>query len=247
LALRSLAGGKLFAEAIGVGPPRVLALHGWGRRGSDFTHSLASLGALAVDLPGFGATPAPTEVLGAREYAALLVPIFDEFSSPPVVVGHSFGGRVAVCLAAQRPDLVGPVLVTGAPLLRLSKTSGPPVAYRVARRLNRLGVLSDSKMEELKRRRGSTDYRAATGIMRDILVRAVNEEYQPELERLTKLDLLWGSDDSEVPLAVAESAAEIVRSGGGQASVQVVPDVGHLLPLQAPQALTSAVEALLTS
>lgn len=245
MALRSLAGGKLFAEAIGDGRPRVLALHGWGRRGSDFTHSLVSFGALAVDLPGFGATAAPSEVLGSREYAGLLTPVFDQFDAPPVVVGHSFGGRVAVCLAAQRPDLVGPVLVTGAPLLRINKSVRPAAMYRLARKLNQLGLVSDSRMEELKRQRGSQDYRAATGIMRDILVKAVNEEYTAELEKLSQLSLLWGADDTEVPPAVAEAAARIITSHGGSATLEVIEGVGHLLPLQAPQALASAVESLL--
>ncbi len=96
----------MFAEAIGVGSPRVLALHGWGRRGSDFSSSLASIGALAMDLPGFGATPPPATPIGAREYAELLIPVLDEFSEPPVLVVHSFGGRVAVCLAAAEPERV---------------------------------------------------------------------------------------------------------------------------------------------
>ena len=60
MALRALADGALFAEAYGDGSPRVLALHGWGRRGNDFAASLAEFDALAVDLPGFGATPAPS-------------------------------------------------------------------------------------------------------------------------------------------------------------------------------------------
>lgn len=246
MALRSLAGGNLFAEAIGSGPPRVLALHGWGRRGADFTTSLVPFGALAVDLPGFGASPAPTEVFGAREYAGLLVPILDEFDSPPLVVGHSFGGRIAVCLAVQRPDLVGPVLVTGAPLLRIKKPTRPPVGYRLARGLNHYRILSDSRMEWLKRNRGSADYRAASGAMRDILVKVVNEEYTAELEKLNQLGLLWGAEDTEVPPTVAEEAARIVTAAGGSVSLEIVEGVGHLLPVQAPEVLSSAVESLLS-
>jgi len=244
VALRSLAGGRLFAEAIGLVPPTVLALHGWGRRGSDFSSSLVSFGALAIDLPGFGATPPPDRVVGAREYAENLLPVLEEFDRPPAVVGHSFGGRVAVCLAANHPELVGPVLVTGAPLVRTQPPRRPPLGYRLARKLNDLGVVPDGPMEKMKRRRGSADYRAATGVMRDILVKVVNEEYREELAALPALSLLWGANDTEVPVAVAEEAAEIVNGSGGVASVEIVAGVGHLLPTQAPDSLRLAVEQL---
>lgn len=246
MALRSLAGGSLFAEAIGVSSPTVLALHGWGRRGSDFINSLVSFGALAIDLPGFGATPAPSEVWGAREYARNLLPVLDEFDRPPVLVGHSFGGRVALCLAAEYPELVGPLLITGAPLIRLSTSRKAPLLYRMARKLNGLRLLGDETIENMKRNRGSADYRAATGIMRDILVRLVNEEYWVELERQTKpVKLLWGENDLEVPVAVAHESARLIIAAGGEAEVEVVENVGHLLPTQAPDSLRSAVGKLI--
>lgn len=246
MALRSLAGGSLFAEAIGVSSPTVLALHGWGRRGSDFINSLVSFGALAVDLPGFGATPPPKEVWGARDYARSLRPVLEEFASPPLVVGHSFGGRIAVCLAAEFPDLVGPLLVTGAPLVRISSGRKPSLQFRLARKLNDLSLLGDGTIEKMRRNRGSADYRAATGIMRDILVRLVNEEYHDELARQLKpVKLLWGENDTEVPVAVARAAAEVIVAAGGEADVEVVEGVGHLLPTSAPDSLRTAVGALI--
>lgn len=244
MALRSLAGGTLFAEAIGVVPPTVLALHGWGRRGSDFSSSLVSFGALAVDLPGFGASPRPESVLGAREYADLLLPVLEEFDRPPIVVGHSFGGRVSVCLAAKYPDLVGKVLVTGAPLVRLAPSSKPPIVYRYVRKLNDRGIVPDATLERMKQKRGSADYRAATGVMRDILVKVVNEEYREELASLPGLNLIWGANDNEVPLAVAVEVARIVEANGGVANLEVVDGVGHMLPTQAPDSLRFAVENL---
>lgn len=246
MALRSLVNGSLFAEAVGVGQPRVLALHGWGRRGSDFSHSLAAIGALAMDLPGFGATPAPESVIGARDYARLLVPVLDEFEQPPLVVGHSFGGRVAVCIAAEHPERIKGTLVTGAPLLRLAPGKKPSASYKFARLLNRYGVVPNTTLEAMKRRRGSSDYRAASGVMREILVKVVNEEYHDELSRISgPIHFLWGADDREVPVAVAEEAAALVNDSGGEATVEVIEDVGHLLPVQDPDSLRNAVIRML--
>jgi len=57
--------------------------------------------------------------------------------------------------------------------------------------------------------------------------------------------LLWGNDDREVPVAVAESALHLIREGGGNAELEVLPDVGHLLPIEAPRDLRRVVEEAL--
>jgi pimeloyl-ACP methyl ester carboxylesterase len=243
VALRAFADGALFAEAFGDGQPRVLALHGWGRRSSDYRQALTGLGALAVDLPGFGASPPPDSVIGAEGYASILSPILEEFTHPPVLVGHSFGGRVAVCMAATEPGRVGGLVLTGVPLVRLTATKSPSAAFRAIRALNRSGWVSDDRMEQIRRRRGSADYRAVTGIMRDILVKVIGESYQPQLRKLTSpVELLWGAADTEVPVAVAESARDEIVSAGGTVTLKVLEGIGHLVPTQAPESLRAVVE-----
>lgn len=247
MALRSYADGALFAEVFGEGPPRVLALHGWGRRGRDFGSSLEGLPVLAPDLPGFGASPPPSGVIGARGYADVVALLLAEFDRPPLVVGHSFGGRVAVCLAASRPGEVGPLVLSGAPLLRGASSARPSPSYRLIRALHRWGVISDEHLEAEKRRRGSADYRAATGVMRDILVKVVNEDYQDELEQLrSDVLLLWGERDREVPTGTAMLAREMMERAGVEARLEILPEVGHHLPNERPERLREAVEGLLT-
>ncbi len=246
MALRAFANGALFADAYGSGPPRVIALHGWARRGGDFRQALEGLDALAVDLPGFGASPPPDEVLGAEGYATVVAGLLDGLEQPPVVVGHSFGGRVAVCLAARYPDRVGPLVLTGAPLMRLAPGRPPSLGYRIVRSLNGIGVISDERMERVRRDRGSADYRAASGVMRDILVKAVHESYEPQLEAMEKpVYLIWGALDSEVPVEVAKRAAGLIAGAGGEATLDVLDGVGHLVPLQAPGALRLAIDKAL--
>jgi pimeloyl-ACP methyl ester carboxylesterase len=242
LALRSFLDGALFAEVYGEDTPKVLALHGWGRRGRDFATLFDGLSGIAPDLPGFGASPVPAEAIGADSYADIVAGILDLFDGPPVVVGHSFGGRVAVCLAAKHPDRVGPLVLTGVPLIRLETKRGPSAGFRLVRWLNRVGMLSDQRLEKEKRKRGSSDYRAATGVMRDILVKVVNESYESQLAQVTSpVRLLWGADDNEVPVAVAEAARPLI----GEVSLDVLPGVGHFVPVEAPAALRRAIEEAL--
>jgi len=242
--LQAYAGGRLFGTAFGPGVPRVVALHGWARTHADFTGVLTGLdpdvGAVAVDLPGFGATPAPPEAWGARQYAEAVVPLLAELPEPPVVLGHSFGGRVAVHLAAGWPEHVRALVLTGVPLLRLGGGRRPALRYRLGRALHRRGILGDEAMERLRQRYGSADYRAAQGIMRAVHVVAVNENYEEQLRAVRcPVELVWGDDDTEAPLAVAEQAATIL---GDRAHLTVVPEAGHMTPFTAPDALRAAIE-----
>ena len=242
MALRSFLDGAVFAEVYGEGTPNVLALHGWGRRGKDFSTVLEGFSGIAPDLPGFGASPAPDEVIGADAYADIVAELLDSFDRPPVLVGHSFGGRVAVCLAAKQPDRVSSLVLTGVPLIRLETGRGPSAGYRLVRWLNQIGLISEERMERERRNRGSADYRAATGVMRDILVKVVNETYEGQLGRLSNpVQLIWGEDDEEVPVSVAEASQALISD----ASLEVLPGVGHFVPLEAPDMLRTAIEEAL--
>ena len=237
--LRAFASGRLFGETFGSGPPWVLALHGWRRTHSDFARVLEGLDAVAVDLPGFGATPEPPEPWGSAEYAEAVADVLADVETPAVVLGHSFGGRVAVHLAASRPELVKALVLTGVPLRRTGGSAKPALAYRLGRALHRRGLLPEGRMEALRQKHGSEDYRAAHGVMRDVFVRVVNETYDDQLARIAcPVELVWGDDDTAAPLAAAKWAAEVVRD----AKLTVHAGAGHLTPLTIPDELRAAVE-----
>ena len=240
--LKSLAGGRLFADAATSAPPRVVALHGWARSSADFRPVVAVTGGWAVDLPGFGMSPPPAEPWGSEDYAALLATALDDLAQPVVILGHSFGGRVAVRLAASRPDLVRGLVLTGVPLVRRTQGAArSPARYRLIRGLNKIGVVSDGRLERARRQYGSEDYRNAQGTMRDVLVRVVNESYEDDLRRIQcHVEMVWGANDTAAPPEVAADAATLVRS----CNVVVEDGCSHLLPIERPEALVAAVERI---
>jgi pimeloyl-ACP methyl ester carboxylesterase len=233
----------------------VAALHGWCRTHADFAASLGPsapagpLPTLAPDLPGFGATPAPTAPWGSEEYAQAVARLLEEAAGAApgaglVVVGHSLGGRIAVRLAAARPDLVRGLVLSGAPLVSRSGGSRrrPPVAYRAVRALHRAHLVSGPRMDRARQRHGSADYRAAQGVMRDVLVRLVNERYDDAVSALAcPVELVWGEDDTDVPVETAHALVGAIP----QAHLTVCRGSGHLVPVSDPAELRRAVERAL--
>lgn len=223
--VRSLCNGSVIAD-VPEGVVRALALHGWARDRSDLAPPLKGLPVAFLDLPGFGSSPPPPTAWGGDDYADLVAEAIEGAFRPPLaILAHSFGGRVAVCLAARRPDLVAGLVLCGVPLVRLSPAARANVRYRVVRVGHRFGLVSDAKLERWRQRYGSEDYRRAGGVMRDVLVRVVNESYEGQLPRLKMpVTLLWGDRDTTVPVAVALAAAELI---GTHCKVVVLEGVGH--------------------
>lgn len=246
--LQAYGDGTIFGTPFGEGPVRVVWLHGWARQGQDFAVAAALLAdhgvaSVALDLPGFGASPAPATAGGAREYAELIAPVLVGLDGAPfVLVGHSFGGRIACVIASKYPELVDQLVLTGVPLIRRGHSRAPRT-FRLLRWLNRRGVVSEARMESARQKYGSTDYRNAHGVMRDVLVANVNESYEDELATIVApVTLLWGERDDVTPDDVATRASAVLSATHTLVSL---PGVGHLLPSEAPADLANTVFGVL--
>ena len=246
--LKSFDEGRIYGHLQSGPGPLCVLLHGWARDSSDMAPLAAlleqkGLPTLRLDLPGFGASPAPESPWSSADYAAAVSRVIAEVAHPGdgsgvVVVGHSFGGRVALQLAAMSPSPVAEVIVTGVPLFRPEGGTKPPIAYRLARWASRRGIVGEARMEELRRRYGSADYQRATGVMRDIFVKVVNEDYTAQLEAISiPVQLVWGSADSAAPVEQARRAASMVRS----ATLTVLEGQDHFGPIARPDTLAAAV------
>lgn len=238
--LKTFAGGRLFGASFGQETPWLLALPGWERTHRDFDEVCRDLDAVALDLPGFGAAPPPTEVWDTAQFAAHIASVLEDMAPRVVIVGHSFGGRVATHLAARHPERIAAQVLTGVPLIRRAAAGkrGSPWSLRLAKTLRRAGLLGEERVEQLRQKYGSPDYRRATGVMRGVLVKAVNESYEDPLAAYPgPIELIWGADDDQAPVAVAQAALASCR----HPNLVVIPGVGHFVPQDRPEALIDAV------
>jgi len=79
--------------------------------------------------------------------------------------------------------------------------------------------------------------------MREVLVRSVNEQYEPLMSKVTThVELVLGANDTAAPVALERRAVEFFRD----VNLTVVEHIGHMIPLEAPQELRMAVERCLT-
>ncbi|MGC2191702.1 MAG: alpha/beta hydrolase [Candidatus Dormiibacterota bacterium] len=197
-------------EREGSDPPVVL-LHGWGASAAGFTGLLQLARTprrlVAIDLPGFGESPLGVPDWTRGSYAALVRDLIRERGWGPVaLLGHSYGGGVALRLAAE-PEAPLDRLVLCAPSgLPLASSGGVGGKVRVFRSLRRSAEtllparLADPTVEWLRQRMGSADYRSA-GALRPVLVRAVQEDLS-ELAGQIRVQtlIIWGGRDQELPL-----------------------------------------------
>lgn len=232
------------AERYGDPESQVWAFHGWGRSRRDWEPVLHDLDAVAFDLPGFGTTRAPDTAWTTLDYAQALLAGLPE-GETRILAGHSFGGRIAVQMAALAPEKVRALVLTGVPLLRRNTGGKPKFGYRVARWLHAHKLLGDARMEAYRQRYGSADYRAAVGVMRTIMVSAVNEDYADQLRAIAEagipVAMVWGAADTEVPVAVAQAAHEIL---GENADLTIVAGATHQLDEHLAEPLRAALRSV---
>lgn len=221
----------------GTGPP-VVVLHGWGGRIESMTPVLLGLRdrfrVMAIDLPGFGESPAPTVAWGTDEYAELVSHTLDSVGvARAAFVGHSYGAKTSVYLAAARPDMVDRLVLAGSSGLRAAPSASvraKRTLSKVGRVVGHLGAPGRALRDGLYRRIASEDYRAA-GDMRPVLVKVVNEDFSALLPSVRcPVLLIWGSKDDAVPVAHARRMESLIPDAG----LVVFEGAGHFAYLEEP-------------
>jgi pimeloyl-ACP methyl ester carboxylesterase len=221
----------------GVGDPVVL-LHGWGGRLESMAPIAECLRrrarVLAPDLIGFGEADAPEGAWGTPDHAEFVADLLAGAGVGRAhFVGHSFGAKTSLYLAATHPALVDKLVVVGSPGLRM-----PPSARARARRamgrgarvIGRLGPPGRRVRDAVYARVASEDYRAA-GSLRPMLVRVVNEDFRHLLPAIKSPTLLvWGTEDDAVPLAHAREMERLIPDAG----LVVFEGAGHFSYLDDP-------------
>ena len=215
----------------------ILLLHGWGQNiemmrpiGDNFCDKFCIT---IIDFPGFGESEEPHEIWNIDKYSEMLEEFVKEVGiKKPIVMGHSFGGRVAIRYSAR--NAIEKLILFGSPCIRVQESL--PLTVRILKALKKLPGMNKIG-EYMKQFIGSRDYKAASPIMRQTLVEVVNgdlSKYAREIEEPTLL--IWGEYDDEAPVSDAKElekimidAALIILPGTHYAYLENLPRVVSIL------------------
>ena len=189
----------------------IILLHGWGQNiemmkplGDYFSDRFRIT---ILDLPGFGESDEPKKTWTIDDYELMLEDFIKKLKiKKPIVIGHSFGGRLAIRYSARNP--IEKLVLFGSPCIRIQEALSLKV--RMLKSMKKLPGM-DKFGEYMKQYIGSRDYKAASPVMRQTLVEVVNEDlskYAKEIEEPTLL--IWGQNDTEAPVNEAKELEKIM-------------------------------------
>ncbi len=200
---------------------RIVILHGWGHCASHWrsaVDALSHFGAVeAWDLPGFGDEPMVSSAWGIEEYAAWVEQKIGD-AHDVVLIGHSFGGRVASMIAARRPDWLRALILIGAPCLYR-----PSIKIRAKSFVAHL--VKPIVPAVIRRRLLHDELRDAEdgGIAR-VWRNAVLNDQTASLPMISVPTLLlWGEYDDAAPVALAQEIHQLIP----HSSLVILPGIGH--------------------
>lgn len=200
----------------------VVILHGWGQYNGLWQPVVSRLADVtkvtAIDFPGFGAEPLQSTAWGVPEYADWAAERIAALGDDVVLVGHSFGGRVALELAARQPSWLRGMVLMGAPCLYR-----PSFALQMKKKLFHLG--RRAVPAAVRERLINPDLRdAEAGGLGEIFRRVVSWDQTALLSKVrVPTLLLWGERDHSATLGIARE----MRDGIPGATLDVLPGLGH--------------------
>ncbi|MDO6592075.1 MULTISPECIES: alpha/beta fold hydrolase [Rhodobacterales] len=190
----------------------VVFAHGWGRTHADFLPVAELIAGQArcilFDLPGFGDTPRPDDAWDTHDYADYMRDVLAEKigDQPYIWVGHSFGARVGLRLAAQPNSPISQLVVVAGAGVKLPRSLWQQLRGQlrsVQFRRKKAQAADQTQIIELEKIYGSADYIHSREIgMRDIFLQTVKEDQSNDVGRIiAPTHLIYGAKDTATPPA----------------------------------------------
>lgn len=193
----------------------IVLLHGWGQNiemmksvGDQFqnTHRI-----IILDLPGFGQSSEPTYAWQLEEYVKFLEEFLNNLKvDNPIVIGHSFGGKLGLLYASR--NKVNKLICLASPFKQnIKKDTLKMKILKTAKKIPGINKLESFA----KKHMGSTDYKNASEMMRKIMVNHVNLDITEDVKKIKCPTLLiWGTMDMAVSIDDAYELEKLIDNCG---------------------------------
>lgn len=197
-------------KTTGTGDKTVVILQGWGTDLGVYDSVAGVIDGsryrvIQFDFPGFGGSDEPKEPWDVDGFADFFCRFMEVMQvKQATLIGHSYGGRVIIKLAARESipfEITNIILIDSAGVLPVRTTAQKWKIrkYKILKKflnMKLIYAMFPEVIDDWRSRQGSADYRNATPMMRQCMVKAVNED-------LTEL----------LPKIPSGSAADLGRSG----------------------------------
>lgn len=187
-------------------------LHGWGQN-IQMMLPIAKPFAkdnnvLVIDLPGHGKTKEPSYAWELDTFVDMLHELFKFLKiDDPILIGHSFGGKISI-IYASKYKVKKLVLLSSPYKVKITKQ---PLKVRVLKTIAKIPGFK-SLANYFKKHIGSTDYKNASPIMRDILVKHVNTDTTENCKRINvPTIIIWGTNDNTVSIDSAYEIEKLIK------------------------------------
>lgn len=216
----------------------IIFLHGWHNTANKekYLELLKLLSnqyhLIALDFPGFGQSSEPVQPWTVSDYATLVENFIDKLNLKKIIlIGHSFGGRVAIKIAAKnKSDIKKIILVASAGVEKKSLS---------IKLLNATAGLTPQFIKKIfSQHLGSADYKKTSGIMRQTFKNIINEDLQDFFPKIkVPVLLVWGDLDHTTPLdhaktmkrLIPNSTLKIIKNGNHGIPYRHAPDVAEII------------------
>lgn len=217
----------------------ILILHGWNLDGNRFkplVNEFVKRGyqVMCPDLPGFGSTPID-KTFTLYDYVQFVIAYLREKNVKKVLlIGHSFGGRIGIKLAATHPEYLRGLILTGVP----GFTPVPRAKIIFFILLAKVGKLifsfpfinsfKDYFQKLFYKLAKATDYYNTKENMRETFQNIIKEELKGYMMRIiVPTYLIWGSEDRIVPLSIANKMLRVINNS----HLRIIDHGKHLVPI----------------
>jgi pimeloyl-ACP methyl ester carboxylesterase len=181
----------------------IVFLHGWGSNKAVMKQAFGALlpenRHIYIDMPGFGKSPMD-QVLTTADYAAIITLLLEELRiRDAILVGHSFGGKVAALLEPKR-------------LVLLSSAGIPvPKPLKVRLKIKLFKLIKKIGLGRFYRLFATKDVEGMATNMYETLKNVVDEDFRPIFAACKAQTLIfWGNVDRATPLGSGKTIASLI-------------------------------------